>query len=124
VVTRSQLRQPRYLGRFNRLTNGRCQRDHELRRSVSVSGKPIEHPCISVMVVRLPGAVVCGVALPMHVDEALRVLVMRIASMPVLKWPLNEGEEQTRYDNEMSCWAHQSTILSTFVADRQSNSRS
>ena len=106
MVTRCQLWQPRYVERFNRLSNGRCQRGYELRRSGSVSGKPIKHPCIGVMVVRFPGAVVCGVALPMHVGEALRMFVMRIASMPVLKWPLNKGEQQTRYDNEMLCRAH------------------
>jgi hypothetical protein len=74
---------------------------HELSRSASISRQPIEHTRAGIMIVRLPRRTVCGLALPVRVAESLRMLVVRIAGVPVLERRLSERQQQARYYAEM-----------------------
>jgi hypothetical protein len=96
MVVRRQLRNPTDFDRERGLADGFRQSDYEPGWSVSVSGKPIEHSRIGIVVVRFPGQAVCGVVLPVCVGKALSVLVVRITRVYVLERRLCKGEQQAR----------------------------
>jgi hypothetical protein len=75
------------------------RRDDELRRGASVSGEPVDHPGVGV-VLGCPGKTV-RTSLPVGMCETTGVFVVRIARVGVLERCLHEGEQQARYDSKM-----------------------
>ena len=92
--------------------------DQELDRSASISGKPIDHPRVGIVIVCFPGMTLCGCILPMRVGESFGVLVVRIARVGVLKRRLSERKQQARCDAEMEYATHQNPNC-TFELFRQ-----
>ncbi len=89
-----------YLGR--RLLN----RDDKLSRTISVSGKPIEHERIGIAVVGIPGSVAGRVAVPVRVTKALGTHMEWITPVEVLEWRLSERKEQAGCDAQIEYATH------------------
>ena len=87
---RPQLWDPSGLDRENYVLDGLGNGDQEFGRTASVSGKPIDHPRVGIMILRFQQRAVRGDGPPVRVCEPSSVLVVRIAWVPVLKWRLGE----------------------------------
>jgi hypothetical protein len=89
----------------NNFVEGVWQGDDELCRGVSVSGKPVNHPGVGIVVVGVQRTVT-RVSFPVGVREPSGVLVVRIARVGVLERRLPKGEEQARHYAQMEKAAH------------------
>jgi len=100
--------------RGNRDAGGGVRKDGDkLRRGASVSGEPIDHPGVRLMVAGLPGTAV-GVSSPVGVSETSGVHVVRIARVGVLERRLREGETQDTGTTQMKPRPHSYPILTQF----------
>ncbi len=87
---RGQIRSPDDLYCESGLGDRVREGDDELCWSAPVSSQPVEHPRVGIMVIRLPGTTVSGVALPVRVGEPLSMLVVWIARVGVVEWRTGE----------------------------------
>ena len=114
VVVRRQLGNSDDMHNEYDLREGIRQGDNKFRRGASVSGEPIDHAGVGVVIVGLQRTTL-RMSFPVRVCEPLGVLVVRIAGVGVLERCLSERKQQACYYTEMD----QSTNQVTYFTLRQ-----
>ena len=91
-------------GEDDRLRKGRGYFD----RRLPVAGKPIQRTGVGVMIIRFPRRAARNMIVPVCVNEAFRMLVVRIALVRMVERSLGKREQKARDHAKMKRSTHDS----------------
>lgn len=90
MAASGRLRSTRHVDGDGGLHDGLRESNDEFSRRAPVTGKPIQHPRIGIVVVGFPRRLAGWRAVPVGMHEPLSVLMVRVAAVRVLKGGLRE----------------------------------
>ncbi len=90
MAARGRLGNARHVDGESGWHDGLWESNDELNRRAPVTGQPIQHPHIGIVVVGLPRGPLGWKGVPVSMHKPLSVLVVRVAAVRVLKGGLRE----------------------------------